>query len=144
MSVSRIIRLRISIYIIEAKVNVSVHQDLLLFRTTEKNTYYWPGLLFLFLLLSFYLIDPILFTSKFIFSELVMGSSEMDRLTKNYTRSKEQNQPSTCQPLELYVRRSLLLTYELFCCRHWNQSTMLEFRLSDTLQLNLKTVKYWN
>ena len=79
-----------------------------------------------FLLLSFYLIDPILFTSKFIFSELVMGSSEMERLTKNYTRSREQNQPSTCKPSKSKVRR----WPQLYCTASTNEMTWLLSKLS--------------
>ena len=38
--------------------------------------------------------------------------------------------------------RALLPACGLFCRRHWNQSRMLKHRLSDSLQLNLKTVYY--
>ena len=40
------------------------------------------------------------------------------------------------------INRALLPACGLFCRRHWNQSRMLKHRLSDSLQLNLKTVYY--
>ena len=45
--------------------------------------------------------------------------------------------------IELWITRAysaLMLTTGLICRRPWNQSTMLNHRLSDSLQLHLKTV----